>query len=108
MDLIDHEKNCKFKKETFNRFLSCMYLENANKLKYSLYFSGLSTQQSLGNDQYPKTITETNNVLSNSAKLINKTTKKFKQSLEAKKIKRGLTYSFSNGWKMLLLWESRT
>jgi len=27
--------------------------------------TGLNTQQSLGNDQYPKTITESNNVLSN-------------------------------------------
>ena len=27
--------------------------------------TGLNTQQSLGNDQYPKSITESNNVLSN-------------------------------------------
>jgi hypothetical protein len=42
-----------------------MYLSNADKAKYGLILKGLSTQQSLSNDQYPRTITNVNNVLSN-------------------------------------------
>ena len=42
-----------------------LYLENADKSKYGSILAGLNTQKSLNNDQYPKTITEANNVLSN-------------------------------------------
>jgi hypothetical protein len=42
-----------------------MYLSNADKAKYGSILKGLSTQQSLSNDQYPRTITNANNVLSN-------------------------------------------
>jgi hypothetical protein len=40
-------------------------LSNADKAKYGLILKGLSTQQSLSNDQYPRTVTDANNVLSN-------------------------------------------
>eukprot|EP00957_Ditylum_brightwellii_P090557 6896164-Ditylum_brightwellii.AAC.1 len=42
-----------------------VYLENSDQLKYSTILKGLNKQKSLGNDQYLKTITETNNMLSN-------------------------------------------
>jgi hypothetical protein len=42
-----------------------MYLDNADKAKYGSLLTGLHTQTSLKNDQYPKTITEANNDLSN-------------------------------------------
>jgi hypothetical protein len=48
-----------------------------------LIFAGLITQQSLGNAQYPNTITKANNVLSNhkfdAAKLLKNVKTKFKQ-----------------------------
>lgn len=52
-------------KVQFNRYLAVLYLENADQAKYGSILSGLSTQLTLKNDQYPKTITEANDVLSN-------------------------------------------
>ncbi len=51
-------------KDTYERFLAYVYLSNADKAKYGSILKGLSTQQSLSNDQYPRTITNANNVLS--------------------------------------------
>jgi hypothetical protein len=51
--------------KTSERYLAYLYLENADKSKYSTLLSGLNTQQSVGNVQYPKTVVEANNVLSN-------------------------------------------
>jgi Reverse transcriptase (RNA-dependent DNA polymerase) len=48
-----------------SQFLAYMYLDNADKAKYGTLLTGLHTQTSLKNNQYPKTITEANNVLSN-------------------------------------------
>lgn len=59
------EKNKAFEEQAFKQFLAFNYLENANQLKCGSILSGLNTQQSLGNDQYPKSIGEANNVLSN-------------------------------------------
>jgi hypothetical protein len=42
-----------------------LYLENSDQDKYGSIISNLNSQKSLGNDQYPRTIVETNNVLSN-------------------------------------------
>lgn len=61
----DSEKRSKMCEQAFNQFLAFLYLDNADKAKYGSILTGLNTQQSLGNDQYPKTITESNNVLSN-------------------------------------------
>jgi hypothetical protein len=52
-------------KEAFGEFVAFTYLENADKTKYGTLVSGLESQFSLGNDQYPKTLTDANNVLSN-------------------------------------------
>mmetsp|Transcript_10213 Transcript_10213/g.14656 ORF Transcript_10213/g.14656 Transcript_10213/m.14656 type:complete len:92 (+) Transcript_10213:399-674(+) len=47
------------------QFFAYLYLDNSDKNKYGSIIKGLSSQKSLGNDQYPRTIAETNNVLSN-------------------------------------------
>jgi hypothetical protein len=51
--------------DTWNQFLAYLYLDNCDKAKYGSLLKGLDTQQSLGNSQYPKTIAEAANVLSN-------------------------------------------
>jgi len=55
----------KLQEKAQSQFLAYMYLDNADKAKYGTLLTGLHTQTSLKNDQYPKTITEANNVLSN-------------------------------------------
>jgi hypothetical protein len=62
---VEAGKNCKYKENVFEKFLAYLYLENSDQAKYGSILSGLITQQSLKNDQYPKTITEANNMLSN-------------------------------------------
>ena len=64
-DKSDPDKVSKCQDHAFDQFLGYLYLDNADKSKYGSILQGLNTQQSLGNDQYPKTITESNNVLSN-------------------------------------------
>ena len=39
-------------------------MENADQDKYGSILTGLNTQKTLKNDQYPKTVTDANNVLS--------------------------------------------
>ena len=51
--------------KAYDAFVSLLYLENANKNKYGSLLTGLSTQFSLGQDQYPKDLIGANNVLSN-------------------------------------------
>ena len=41
-----------------------IYLNNSDRTKYGSLITGLQTQQTLGNNQYPTTITEANNILS--------------------------------------------
>jgi hypothetical protein len=64
-DETDTDKCDKMNEQALNQFLAFLYLNNADKTKYGSILTGLNTQQSLGNDQYPRTITESNNVLSN-------------------------------------------
>jgi hypothetical protein len=45
--------------------LAYAYLDNADQSKYGSILTGLNTQQTLGNEQYPKTITYANSMLSN-------------------------------------------
>jgi hypothetical protein len=52
-------------KTVSEEFLTVLYLKNANQKKYGSILQGLSTQQSLHNDQYPKTVVDANNMLSN-------------------------------------------
>jgi hypothetical protein len=60
---LEKQKNKLLENQAFKQLLAYIYLENADQAKYGSKLTGLSTQQSLGNDQYPKIITEANNVL---------------------------------------------
>ena len=53
------------KEKAFSQLLAFTYLENSDKGKYGTLMTGLQTQQSLNNNQYPKTVTNATNVLSN-------------------------------------------
>jgi hypothetical protein len=64
-DENDSEKVEKCCIKAFQLFMAFLYLDNSDNQKYGSLLSGLQTQQSLGNNQYPKTITEAKNVLSN-------------------------------------------
>jgi hypothetical protein len=55
----------KCQEKAFNQLLAYTYLDNCDKTKYGTLLTGLQTQQSLKNNQYPLTLTEANNVLSN-------------------------------------------
>ena len=60
-----HENYANLASMAFEQYLAYVYLEQSERKKYGSILSGLSTQFSLGNDQYPKTMTEAINVLSN-------------------------------------------
>jgi hypothetical protein len=62
---MQKEKNTVLEEQAFEQLLAFNYLENADQSKYRSILSGLITQQSLGNNQYPKSIGEANNILSN-------------------------------------------
>jgi hypothetical protein len=50
--------------EAWDRFLAYLYIDRADRDKYGAFISGLKTQQSLKNSQYPKTLEEAQDVLS--------------------------------------------
>jgi len=54
----------KYQRDAYGKLMAYVYLHNADQAKYGSILRGLNTQQSLGNNQYPKTITEANSVLS--------------------------------------------
>ena len=64
-DASDEDKMTACFKSSYLQFLAYLYPENANQLKYGLLIKQLSTQFLLQKDQYPKTVTDANNVLSN-------------------------------------------
>jgi hypothetical protein len=49
----------------FEQYSAYLFIKQSNKKKYGSILNGWSTQYSLGNDQYPKTMAEARNVLSN-------------------------------------------
>ena len=63
-NLTDDEKS-KLYSITYQGFLSYLLLEQADQKKYGSLMTHLSTQHSLGNDQYPKNLSQVTNVLSN-------------------------------------------
>ena len=65
MNEIEHAKNKILQDQAFEQLLAYIYLENADQAKHGSILSGLDTQNSLGNDRYPKTVSEANSVLSN-------------------------------------------
>ena len=64
-DETDNKSVAKCAETAYQQLLAYTYLDNCDKTKYGTLLTGLQTQQSLKNNQYPKTITEANNVLSN-------------------------------------------
>ena len=62
---MDHDSFEKCKWKAYQQFIAFLYMENADKLKYGSLLTGLQRQISLGNNQYPQSITEANNVLRN-------------------------------------------
>jgi hypothetical protein len=65
MDMQEHEKHKIIQQQAFKQVLAFTYLAHANQTKNGSILNSVITQQSLRNDQYPKTISEANNVLSN-------------------------------------------
>ena len=62
LDMIKTEDQIKKASEQLFAFL---YLENTDQAKYGTLLKGLNSQKSLGHDQYPRHLSESNNVLSN-------------------------------------------
>ena len=47
----------KYLRKAAEKFYACIYLENADKTKYDSILKNLNQQNSVGNNQYPKSIT---------------------------------------------------
>ena len=60
---VANHADCKTR--AYKRFTTFLYLENADRTKYGTLLSGLATQYSLGQDQYPQTVEKATNMLSN-------------------------------------------
>jgi hypothetical protein len=88
------------------------YLVHADQTKYGSILTGLITQQSLRNEQYPKTIAEANNVLSNHKFNITRSTNKNKnknsndQAKRDSKQKKVISFC-AMGRQVFLLWQDR-
>ena len=67
-------------KQASEGLFAFLYLENSDQRKYGTIIENLNSQKSLGNDQYPRTIVETNNVLSNHRFDVIKTNKQDKNN----------------------------
>jgi hypothetical protein len=68
MDIFDESNQSNIEKcqdKAFYQFLVYTYLENSDRTQYGSLLTGLQTQQSLKNNQYPLTLTAANTVLSN-------------------------------------------
>jgi hypothetical protein len=61
----DVEKTSKMIAKASEGLYAFLYMENSDQDKYGSIISNLNSQKSVGNDQYPRTIVETNNVSSN-------------------------------------------
>jgi hypothetical protein len=64
-DENDIDKTSKMIAKAPEGLYAFLYLENSDQVKCGSIISNLNSQKSLGNGQYPRTIVETNNVLSN-------------------------------------------
>ena len=59
------EDKMKIEKDADERLSTYLYLKNADQAKYGSILKGLNAQKSLKNDQYPKSLIDGNNALSN-------------------------------------------
>ena len=55
----------KYTKKAASKLYAYIYLENSHKSKHESILKNLNQQKCLGNNQYPKSITEANNILNN-------------------------------------------
>ena len=53
------------KRDSMQEFMGFLFMDNSDKSKYGSLMSGLETQHSLGNDQYPKSLVDAYTVLGN-------------------------------------------
>ena len=61
----DTEQNMKVVEEVYQQFLAYIFMEQSDQTKYGSLMVNLSSQHSLSNDQYPRTMSQATNVLSN-------------------------------------------
>ena len=64
-DASHHDKTESSIKQAPEGLFAFLYLEKSDQRKYGTIIENLNSQESLGNDQYPRTIVETTNILSN-------------------------------------------
>jgi uncharacterized protein with GYD domain len=64
-DLLDAIKTEDCIRRASEQLFAFLYLENTDQAKYGSLLKGLNSQKSLGHDQYPRLLSESNNVLSN-------------------------------------------
>jgi hypothetical protein len=64
-DENDPEEITKCIETASEQLFAFLYMENSDQAKYGSLLRGLNSQKSLGHDQYPRSISEANNVLSN-------------------------------------------
>jgi hypothetical protein len=64
-DQNNAEANTECIENASEQLFAFLYLKNADQDKYGSLLKGLNSQKSLGHDQYPRMVTEANNVLSN-------------------------------------------
>ena len=64
-DAQDQGKVKTCREQAYQEWLAFVYITNTDYARYGTLITGLSNQYALGNDQYPKTIVEATNVLSN-------------------------------------------
>ena len=88
------------KKKAYEELMAHVYLESADKSKYGSLVAGLHSQFSLGNNQFPKTLVETSNVLSNH--------KHDLQPATTAKVKTKLAKSKALHCHLLNLWKTRS
>ena len=61
----DATKKTKIKNESLDKWLAYLFMNNRNQSKYGSLVKKLQWQYALGTDQYPKTLTEAIDALSN-------------------------------------------
>ena len=103
-DETDSMKTNKLIKQASEGLFAYLYLENSDQAKYGTIIHNLNSQKSLGNDQYPRTIVETNNVLSNHKSDVSK--KQDYNKNTNKPANKPAIVVCANGRQMLLLWKA--
>ncbi len=61
----DTTKKTEMKAEAFDKWMAFLLMKNSDQKKYGTLITGLASQFSMGNDQYPKTMTAATDILSN-------------------------------------------